>query len=262
MFHQGESDFNMELCPREFDFHGNPAFRDSMGDEDSAGGSAPCLLPELSADGTTVADPQQARDVARWRKVQRERLLADRMASDVMRRTQRTAALQEQLNLIVPADGRIVSVYWPIRGEPDLREWMRARGEQGTRIALPVATAYGRPLEFREWRPGAKMARGLWKIPYPADGSDVQPGIVIAPLVGFDRQGFRLGYGGGFFDRTLARLTPRPLVIGVGYASAALETIFPQPHDIGMDWIVTDEGLPQRFLADRRAPVEVSRTHT
>jgi len=97
------------------------------------------------------------------------------------------------------------------------------------------------------------MARGLWKIPYPADGPEVQPGIVIAPLVGFDRQGFRLGYGGGFFDRTLARLAPRPLVIGLGYASSALDTIFPQPHDIGMDWIVTDEGPPQRFLRDRHA---------
>jgi 5,10-methenyltetrahydrofolate synthetase len=224
-----------------------------MGEDDSEGGSAPCLLHELSADGTAVVDPQQARDVARWRKVQRERLLAERMATPGTLRGQRTAALQEQLSLIVPADGRIVSLYWPIRGEPDLRDWMRARCEQGMRIALPVATAYGRPLEFREWRPGEKMARGLWKIPYPADGPEVQPGIVIAPLVGFDRQGFRLGYGGGFFDRTLARLAPRPLVIGLGYASSALDTIFPQPHDIGMDWIVTDEGPPQRFLRDRHA---------
>jgi 5,10-methenyltetrahydrofolate synthetase len=200
--------------------------------------------------------------VARWRKVQRERLLAARMAMEPKLRTEQTAALQEQLNLIVPADGRIVSLYWPIRGEPDLREWMREHCERGMRIALPVATVYGGPLEFREWRPGAKMARGLWKIPYPADGAEVQPAIVIAPLVGFDNQGFRLGYGGGFFDRTLARLTPRPVVIGVGHAGAALETIFPQPYDIGMDWILTNEALPQRFdratrsrLADFSGPI-------
>jgi len=221
-----------------------------MCEGDFEGGSAPCLLHELSAD-STVVDPQQARDVARWRKVQRERLLATRMAMDAKLRTERTAALIEQLSLIVPADGRIVSLYWPILGEPDFREWMRERSAQGMRVALPVATAHGRPLEFREWRPGAKMARGLWKIPYPADGEEVEPEIVIAPLVGFDQQGFRLGYGGGFFDRTLARLTPRPLVIGVGYAGFALETIFPQPHDIGMDWIVTDEGPPRRFVRDR-----------
>jgi 5,10-methenyltetrahydrofolate synthetase len=217
-----------------------------MHEEDTEGGSAPCLLHELAADGTVI-DPQQARDVARWRKAQRERLLASRLGLEAKLRTEQTAALKQKLSPIVPADGRIVSLYWPIRGEPDLREWMRERCEHGARIALPVATALGRPLEFREWRPGMRMARGLWKIPYPADGAEVQPEIVIAPLVGFDRQGFRLGYGGGFFDRTLARLTPRPLVIGVGYAVSALDTIFPQPHDICMDWIVTDEGPPQRF---------------
>jgi 5,10-methenyltetrahydrofolate synthetase len=195
-------------------------------------------------------DPRQTRDVSRWRKAERERLLANRMAMEATFRTERTAALLEQLSLIVPADGRTVSLYWPIRGEPDVREWMRQRFEQGARIALPVATAYGRPLEFREWRPGAAMARGLWKIPYPASGAVLQPAIVVAPLVGFDREGFRLGYGGGFFDRTLAVLRPAPLVIGVGYASAAIETIYPQPHDIGMDWIVTDNGPPQRFVRD------------
>ena len=224
-----------------------------MCEEDSEGGSAPCLLHELGADGAVV-DPQQARDVARWRKVQRERLLASRMAMQAKLRTELTALLIAQLSRIVPADGRIVSLYWPIRGEPDLREWMRERAGLGTRVALPIATALGHPLEFREWRPGVRMARGLWKIPYPADGAEVQPAVVIAPLVGFDRQGFRLGYGGGFFDRTLARLTPRPLVIGVGYASGALESIFPQPHDIAMDWIVTNDGPPQGFARDTRAP--------
>jgi 5,10-methenyltetrahydrofolate synthetase len=245
----------LQEADAKIDIHDDQAFRDPMceGDSDSGGGSAPCLLHELSADGTAVVDPQQARDVARWRKVQRERLLATRMAIEGRLRAQQTAAVKGQLNLIVPGDGRIVSLYWPIRGEPDLREWMRERVEQGTRIALPVATAYGRPLEFREWRPGAKMARGLWKIPYPADGAELQPEIVVAPLVGFDRRGFRLGYGGGFFDRTLARLTPRPLVIGVGYASSELESIFPQPHDIGMDWILTDVAPPRRFLRDTRA---------
>jgi len=110
---------------------------------------------------------------------------------------------------------------------------------RGVRVALPVALALGQPLVFREWQPNARMARGLWKIPYPAEGADVVPSVVIAPLVGFDKQCFRLGYGGGFFDRTLAGFEAAPLVIGVGYASALIATIFPQPHDIPMDWIVT-----------------------
>ena len=134
----------------------------------------------------------------------------------------------------------VVSVYWPIRAEPDLRPWMHALSQSGVRVALPVAVALAQPLVFREWRPESRMARGLWNIPYPADGELIVPNVVIAPVVGFDRRCYRLGYGGGFFDRTLAVLHPKPLTIGVGYPSAELRTIFPQPHDIPMDFVVTD----------------------
>jgi 5-formyltetrahydrofolate cyclo-ligase len=223
-----------------------------MSESEPEGGSAPCLLSELDANWNSVLDPQASRDVARWRRAERERLLASRMAMEPGARAGQTAALIERLITIVPPDERIVSLYWPIRGEPDLREWMRHRCAHGGRVALPVATAHGVPLTFREWRPGAAMARGLWKIPYPAEGPEVSPQIVLAPLVGFDRQGFRLGYGGGFFDRTLAVLRPRPLVVGVGYGATAIETIYPQPHDIGMDWIVTGSGAPQHY--ERSAP--------
>jgi 5,10-methenyltetrahydrofolate synthetase len=202
--------------------------------------SAPCLLHELSPDGTLRADPVQARDVARWRKAERERLLATRGAFTQECRSQHALAIAQALDQILPtAAPLIVSAYWPIRAEPDLRDWMRALSRTGMRVALPVAVALGQPLTFREWRPGTALARGLWKIPFPADGMEVVPTVVIAPLVGFDRACYRLGYGGGFFDRTLAALTPRPLAIGVGYPSAALGTIFPQPHDLPMDWIVT-----------------------
>ena len=118
--------------------------------------------------------------------------------------------------------------------------------ERGVRVALPVAVALGQPLMFREWRPNARLARGLWKIPYPADGAEVVPTVVIAPLVGFDKACFRLGYGGGFFDRTLAGFDAAPLVIGVGYAGALIPTIFPQPHDIPMDWVLTGAAPPLR----------------
>lgn len=160
-------------------------------------------------------------------------------------RAAQTAAIASELDQIVPTTpGTIVSVYWPIKAEPDLRPWMHAASERGLCVALPVALALGQALVFREWRPGAEMTRGLWNIPYPADGALVAPTVVLAPLLGFDGDCFRLGYGGGFFDRTLAALDPKPLTIGVGYATGALRTIHPQPHDIPMDWIVTGTAPP------------------
>jgi 5-formyltetrahydrofolate cyclo-ligase len=140
----------------------------------------------------------------------------------------------------------VVSVYWPIKAEPDLRPWMNVASERGVRIVLPVAIALGQPLVFREWRPNTRMARGLWKIPYPTDSAEIVPSVVIAPVVGFDKNCFRLGYGGGFFDRTLARFAATPLVIGVGYPDALLSTIFPQAYDIPMDCIVTGSAPPLR----------------
>jgi 5-formyltetrahydrofolate cyclo-ligase len=192
-------------------------------------------------------DPRQATDVARWRKAERERLIAVRLGLCADYRAAQTLAIAGDLSPLIPtAPGTMISVYWPIRAEPDLRPWMHAMWEREVRIALPVAIAMGQPLIFREWRPNARMARGLWKIPYPADGAEVVPSVVLAPVVGFDKDCFRLGYGGGFFDRTLARFTVKPLVIGVGYPGALIPTIFPQPHDIPMDWVVTGATPPLR----------------
>ena len=117
---------------------------------------------------------------------------------------------------------------------------------RGMRVALPVVVAKGMPLVFREWHPRAHLEPGVWNIPVPADGEEVTPTVVIAPLVGFDDDAYRLGYGGGFFDRTLAALCPRPLIIGVGHSLGRLATIYPQPHDIPMDWIVTGNAAPAR----------------
>jgi 5-formyltetrahydrofolate cyclo-ligase len=87
------------------------------------------------------------------------------------------------------------------------------------------------------------MARGVWNIPIPAERQVVPPGALLVPLVGFDSRGYRLGYGGGFYDRTLAALSPKPLAIGVGYEFGRLATIHPQPHDIPMDALVTEAGV-------------------
>ena len=180
-------------------------------------------------------------DVALWRRQERERLLAARQALSPDYRQAQTAAITARLDELIGDDGLIVGCYWPIRAEPDLRSWMRERAAQGLRLALPVAVAHGEPLKYREWWPGASMAHGLWKIPYPADGAEVAPDLVLAPVVGFDPAGYRLGYGGGFFDRTLAAASPRPRAIGLGYPQSALPTIHPQPHDIPMERIVTGD---------------------
>ncbi len=147
-------------------------------------------------------------------------------------------------DLIGMSPRAVVSLYWPLRGEPDLRPWMSAAHAKGVRVALPVVVAKGQPLVFREWRSGARLERGVWNIPFPADGAEVVPTVVIAPLVGFDPGCFRLGYGGGFFDRTLASLPVKPLAIGVGHPGCRIATIYPQPHDLPMDWIVTGTVAP------------------
>jgi 5,10-methenyltetrahydrofolate synthetase len=184
-------------------------------------------------------------NVPQWRKEERARLLAWRQGLPEAYRTVQTEAICAELDRMIPKGSTaIVGAYWPIRAEPDLRPWLRARAEEGLTIALPVALALGAPLSFRQWHPGARMARGLWQIPYPDGTPEVSPDIVLAPLVGFDAQGYRLGYGGGFFDRTLAAASPRPQAIGLGYPGAAIDTIFPQPHDIPMDRILTGAPRP------------------
>jgi 5,10-methenyltetrahydrofolate synthetase len=131
--------------------------------------------------------------VARWRKAERSRLIELRCALPAEDRALHTAAIVRKLDEIISARANeIVSVYWPIRGEPDLRSWMRAASLRGLRVALPVAVELGQPMTFREWRPDSAMARGLWKIPYPAAGPDVVPTTVLAPLVGFDSKCYRL----------------------------------------------------------------------
>jgi 5-formyltetrahydrofolate cyclo-ligase len=179
-----------------------------------------------------------------WRRGERERLIALRlaMAPDELRRlTERIAALLDAALDLAP--GTVVSFYWPIRGEPNLVPWAERLHARGIRPALPVVVEKARPMQFRPWAPGAKMVRGVWNIPMPADETEVVPEIVLAPLVGFDRRLYRLGYGGGFFDRTLAALDPKPTAVGAGYAATELPTVHPQPHDIAMDMVISEEGV-------------------
>ncbi len=207
--------------------------------------SPPCFMHELDPGFLAPSVTTDAwADVARWRKAERKRLLDHRLSLSADQRLARSERIGRGLDCVAgDIEGRIVGAYWPFRGEPDLRNWQAGARARGARIALPVVIRKGWPLEFRIWSPGDRLERGAWNILVPACGPSVEPDVVIAPVVGYDADRYRLGYGGGFFDRTLAAMGRKPLVIGVGYAEAMIATIYPQPHDIPMDLIVTDEGV-------------------
>ena len=116
----------------------------------------------------------------------------------------------------------------------------------GAVTALPVVVAPGQPLVFREWHPGVALAPGPHGIPQPAGSDPVDPTAALVPMNGWDEAGYRLGYGGGFFDRTLASLARKPVVIGVSYELARMKTIRPQRWDIPMNWVVTERGIYRR----------------
>lgn len=228
-----------EPPPRPVASTGFPAARDAGASPRLA--SSPCLARELEE-----PDPDQAQDVARWRKAERGMQLDARAAMSVTARQALAQALGTELLAFLDArfpdlSGRTLSLYWPIRSEFDLRPLAPALIARGLRLALPVVDPPGAPLVFRPWVPGAAMERGHWNIPVPATPDRVRPDIALAPLVGWDAQGYRLGYGGGYFDRTLAQ-DPRPFAIGVGAQAARVPTIFPQPHDIRLDAILTEAG--------------------
>lgn len=181
-------------------------------------------------------------DIASWRRATRKELLAARRALTADERRERDARIVANLEASLGSTaGACVSAYWPVRGEPDLRAWLARLPALGTTLALPVVVGPDRPLEFHEWCPDAPLRSALWDIREPEAGRLVTPDVVLVPLVGFDRHGYRLGYGGGYFDRTLAALVPQPRVVGIGYAFTELPTIHPQAHDIPMELVVTDE---------------------
>jgi len=213
--------------------------------------SPPCFAADVAPEysGLPGTDPQQALEVARWRKTERQRLRTARLAVSAEARAIMAAAVARHLDVLLaarfgPVAGRVISCYWPIKAELDLRFWLADLHARGARVALPMVEVQAAPLVFRVWHPGMAMAHGHWNIPVPPpDAERLTPEVTLAPVVGWDEAGYRLGYGGGYFDRTLAALAPRPLVIGVGPQAARIATIYPQPHDIAMTAIVTEAGV-------------------
>lgn len=175
-----------------------------------------------------------------WRVGMRKALIGRRLALDAaVRRAEGERAKQRLVESVELGRFATLGVYWPVRGEIDVRDLAVAHLKNGGRVALPVVVTKSAPVEFWSWRPDMPMSRGLWNIPVPAQREVLSPDALIVPLVGFDPQRFRLGYGGGYYDRTIAAAARRPWCIGLGYAAARLDSIFPQPHDMPMDLIVT-----------------------
>ncbi len=183
-------------------------------------------------------------DLRAWRRARRAELLAARLALSPDAHAQASRAILAHLaRRIAPLGPRILGFYWPTRGEFDARPFVEGLAAEGVIAALPLTIATEGRLEFDRWRPGDPMSPGAFDIPVPAARDPVIPDMLLVPLLGFDERGYRLGYGAGYYDRTLAAMSPPPRAIGVGFALGRLATIFPQAHDRPMDVVITEEGV-------------------
>lgn len=198
----------------------------------------------------------QPADLLAWRKARRAELLRAREAVPLARRREWNESITQ---LLVEAFGALEAISigfcWPYKGEPDTRFFLHVMRRRGARAALPVVVEKKRPLEFREWWPGAATTPGVLDLPIPRDTPVLRPRALLVPPVGFDARGYRLGYGGGYFDITLAALTPQPLKIAVAFELSRMQTIHPQPHDIPMDFVVTEKGV-QKAEAGRLVAID------
>ena len=195
-----------------------------------------------------------------WRAARREELIARRSAMPADERRAGSESIARRLLGAFPLlQGRTIGFCWPYRGEFDPRFVIRRLRDAGSRAALPVVVARGAPLQFCEWWPGAPMRSATLGIPVPDGTQPLQPEALLIPPVGFDAAGYRLGYGAGYFDRTLAAMSPRPLAIAVAFELSRIPTIRPQPHDVPMDFVVTEVGVHHvaahglRLVDDREA---------
>jgi 5-formyltetrahydrofolate cyclo-ligase len=153
------------------------------------------------------------------------------------------AAADQFLAVCNPEPGTVISGYWPLEGEFDPRPLMTRLVERGHPLGLPVVIGRDQPLQFRDWRPGIALVPGPFRVPTPPpDAAPVEPRILLVPMLAFDREGYRLGYGGGFYDRTLEQLRGRGGALAVGTAFDGQE-VNHVPHatfDQPIDWIVTE----------------------
>ncbi len=183
-------------------------------------------------------------ELALWRKSERATLIARRLGAAAADRATWSARIEEHLRAGFPLlGGLVVGFCWPFQGEFDARTVVREIRHRGARAVLPVVVAKGQPLEFHEWWPGVPMVTGAYDVPVPHGTVALVPQALLIPAVGVGDRGDRLGYGGGFFDRTLAALAPRPLTIALAFELSRIPSTDPQPHDILMDFVITEAGI-------------------
>ena len=184
-------------------------------------------------------------EISALRKNLRNARIAARETLPAAERATRTAHIESHLDALVDhLRPRRLAFCWPWRGEVDLVPWMGRwlAADPARQAALPVVRAAGQPMIFLRWHPEAPMATDHHGIPVPAGDERIEPDLILVPLNVFDGAGFRLGYGGGYFDRTLAALDPAPATAGIAFELARADTCWPQPHDQPMDWLVTEAG--------------------
>ncbi|GHC87969.1 5-formyltetrahydrofolate cyclo-ligase [Pseudorhodoferax aquiterrae] len=193
---------------------------------------------------------KSAEDKARARKALRAALLEARLA--LPDRMERARALQQVMRIwLVGRPDTVIGAYWPIKGEfdplPALHRWKEDGELQGEatrkRIGLPVVDKVHKTLTFHAWYPGCPMEEDAYGIPKPKGTEVVVPTLLFVPCVGYAAGGYRLGYGGGFYDRTLATLQPKPMTVGLGFGTGFLDDFEPEPHDVPLDAILNDHGV-------------------
>lgn len=170
--------------------------------------------------------------------------IAAREALSASKHRRLSVALEAHLQpLLQRCQPRVVGFCWPIRGEFDCRPLAAQLIGQGVSCCLPRVAAKEMTLTFHAWRPDSVMEIDRFGINTPLDGALLVPDLLLIPVNIFDAAGYRLGYGAGYFDRTLAALTPRPLTIGVGFELARVASIDPAWHDVPLDAVATEAGI-------------------
>jgi 5-formyltetrahydrofolate cyclo-ligase len=197
----------------------------------------------------TAADSGVEQGPRETKRALRLALLQDRAAMMAAHAdTARLAIRDRYLSAFEPPPGTVVSAFWPMPGELDLRPLLEALHARGCVCGLPVVVARNSPLVFRSWEPGMTLVTSRFGISEPGpERPEVRPQHALVPLLAFDDDGYRLGYGGGFYDRTLAALRRDgvgPLVaIGVGLEAQRRPSLPREPFDARLDWLVTDEAV-------------------
>ena len=183
-------------------------------------------------------------DPPRDKKLLRRQLQAERQS--LLDRQQRADHLQEVLRVwLVGRSEETIGAYWPIKGEFDALPalYRGSESDPQRRNGLPVMDRQTRQLRFHVWFPGCPMEEDAYGIPKPKDTEQFAPRLLLVPCVGFGPGGVRLGYGGGFYDRTLAALSPRPFSVGLAYSHGWLPWLQAEPHDVPLDAVLTEQGL-------------------